>query len=151
MARPKILRGTYVNLLLGDGNVNPGPEVFTPICGITTRTFTHQVNTNDTFVRDCADPEDVPSRETMNTGEQWDLSGSGLLNRSDLERMQAAVGQVQNWRYELGQPAGDAVYGGYYAGAAKLTNLTITGDDGQHVTVDLTIVSEGDWAFTAVP
>lgn len=148
MARPKILRGTYVNILMGNG---AGPEVFSPLCGLTTRTFTHQVNTNDQFVRDCADPEDIPSRETTSTGEQWDMSGSGLVNRTQLAEVQAAVGQVKNYRFELGEPAGDLVYGGYYSGAAKLTTLTITGSDGEFTSIDLTFVSEGDWTFTEVP
>ena len=148
MARPKILRGTYVNILLGNG---AGPEVFAPLCGITTRTFTHRVNTQETQVRDCALPEDIPSRETINVSEQWDLSGSGLMNRTQLATIQAAVGLVKNWRFELGQPVGDAIYGGYYAGAAKLTEFTITGEDGAFVSMDLTIGSEGDWVFTVVP
>ena len=38
MAQPKILRGTYITLFQGDGATPT--ELFTPICGINTRTMT---------------------------------------------------------------------------------------------------------------
>lgn len=147
MARPKILRGTYVNVLMGDGG---GPEVFDPICGLTAKSFTHQVNTNDNAVRDCADPEDVPARELVATSEQWDLSGSGLLNRSQLDDVRQAVGVLKNYRYELGEPTTDEVFQGYWYGPGMLTNLTITGDDGDFVQVEMTIASSGEWDFEEV-
>lgn len=147
MARPDIVRGTYVNILMGDG---AGPEVFTPICGLTTRTFTHQVNTSDAFIRDCADPEDIPAREINPTGEQWDLAGNGWLNRADLEDVNAAVGTIKNYRFEIGEPAADQVYGGYWFGEAMLTQLQITGDDGDFAQVDLAFASNGVWVFQSV-
>lgn len=149
MARPDILRGTYVNMLLG--NEDGPPETFDPICGINTRSFTDQVNTNDVFNRDCADPEDIPFRELIATGEQWDMSGSGLLNRAQLAALQAVKGLIKNWRYELGEPTGDEVYGGYYGGAAMLTRIAVIGADGDFVQIELTVASNGAWTFTEVP
>lgn len=148
MAVPDLVRGTYLTLLLGDGAT---PEVFAVVCGLTTRSFSHQVNTNAAFIRDCADPEDIPHRRLTPTGEQWDLSGQGVLNRADLERVQAAMGQRRNWRYVIGEPVDDLVYGGYYAGRAMLTNLTITGGDESDAEVQITLLSDGPWAFVAVP
>lgn len=144
MAQPKTLRGTYVNILLGDGAT---PEVFEPICGLNTRSITHQINTNDDFIPDCTNPEDVPTRELTTTGEQWDMSGSGLVDRNNLADLQAAVGAVRNYRFELAEPATDAVYGGYYQGRAVLTNLQITGSNDNKVTIDLTFASDGVWTF----
>lgn len=143
MARPKILRGTYVNILMGDGS--PTTELFTPICGLTSRSFTHQVNTSDTFTRDCALPEDVPVRELISTGEQWDMSGSGLVDRNNLDTVIAAVTLIKNYRFELGQPATDLVYGGHFAGPAMLTQFSITGEDEGFVQVELTLASSGVW------
>ena len=148
MARPDIVRGTYVNILMGDG---AEPEVFTPLCGLTTRTFTDQINTNDTFIRDCADPEEVPMREVIASGRQWDMTGTGRWNRSDAERINAAQGVLKNYRFEIGEPAGDAVYAGYYAGEAMQTNISITGADDDFVTGDLAFASNGEWLWTAVP
>jgi len=148
MARPKIVRGTYVNILIGNGATL---EVFTPICGLTARSFTYQVNTQDTFVRDCADPEDIPVRELILTGEQWDLSGSGLLDRSALQNLNQAVKVKKNYRFEIREPSTDAVYKGHYGGPAVLTQLSINGNDDEFVSVELTIASAGEWVFTAVP
>lgn len=145
MARPKIVRGTYVNILMGNG---AGPEVFSPICGLTTRSFTHQVNTSDNFVRDCADPEDIPVREIIATGEQWDITGSGLVDRNNLEEVLAAVKAIKNYRFEIGEPATDEVYGGYWGGPAMLTQLSVTGADEEFVTVEMTIASSGVWTPT---
>lgn len=147
MARPDIVRGTYINILMGDGE---DPEVFTPICGLTTRTFTHQINTSDAFVRDCADPEDIPARELTPTGEQWDLAGNGWLNRADLEDVDAATGQIKSFRFEIGEPAADQVYGGYWFGQAMITQMQITGTDEDFAQIDLTIASHGEWAFQTV-
>ncbi len=148
MAQPKIIRGTYFSLMLGNG---AGPEVFTALCGITTRSFTSQTNTNDTFTRDCADPEDVPIRRVIPTGKQWDLSGDGELNRENLEALLAANdGQPHNFRYLFTEPAGDEVFQGYFAGAGVITSLKIDSDDGQFAKVSISIASDSDWPFTEV-
>jgi hypothetical protein len=148
MAQPDILRGTYFSLMLGDG---AGPETFTALCGITTRDFTHQSNTNDQFTRDCADPENVPVRNIIVTGVQWDLTGEGVLNRANLDAIQAADdGQPHNWRYLFTEPSTDLVYQGYYAGAGVITNFKITATDENFATISLTIASDGEWTFTPV-
>jgi hypothetical protein len=148
MARPDILRGTYVNILMGDG---AEPEVFTPLCGINARDLTDQVNTTDAFVRDCAIPDDVPTRSVIGTGRQWDLTGSGWMNRAQLADIEAAVGVVSGWRFELTEPASDKVYAGYWAGDGMLTQLKVTGEDGDFAKIDITIASDGPWEFTVVP
>lgn len=145
MAQPDIIRGTYFILALGNGG---GPETFDPLCGITTRQFTYQANTTDQFVRDCADPEDVPIRRLIVTGEQWSLSGSGSLNRADIEDIEAAKGTTKNYRFYWTEPDGDEVYAGYYEGPAILTNVTIDGNDDAYAQISLQIESDGQWTFT---
>jgi hypothetical protein len=148
MAQPKLLRGTYFSLMLGNG---ADPEVFTALCGITTRNFTHQSNTNDTTTRDCADPENVPVRNLIVTSTQWDLTGEGVLNRDNFDDIQAADdGQPHNWRYVFTEPADDEVYQGYYAGAGIITNLAITAADDSFGNLSITIASDGEWAWTPV-
>ena len=123
MARPAIVKGTYVDILIGNGAT---PEVFTAVCGLTTRSFTHQVNTSDQFVRDCADPEDVPHRRLTVTGEQWDLAGEGLYNRAQAAAIRAAVGTTRNYRFVVGEPAGETVEDGFYEGPAMRISPPIT-------------------------
>lgn len=148
MAQPDILRGTYISLMLGDG---AGPEVFTALCGLTTRDFTGQTNTNDQFTRDCADPENVPIRRIIPTGKQWDLTGEGSLNRANLATIQAADdGQPHNWRYVLAEPASDLVYGGYYYGSGVITNIKVSGPDDGFTTISITIASDSEWLWQTV-
>lgn len=150
MAQPDIVKGTYLDILMGDG---AGPEVFTPICGLTTRTFTDQVNTNDVFVPDCDDPEDLPVRRLVPTGRQWDLSGEGLLNLTMLAAVDAAMGVTKNYRFRVARPTGSDVGRGYYYGPAMLTNKQMGGStgDGQFASVSLTIASDGEWLWEDDP
>jgi predicted secreted protein len=148
MAQPKILRGTYFSLMLGNGG---SPETFTALCGITTRSFTHQHNTNDVFTRDCALPENVPVRNLIVTGETWDITGTGVLNRSNLAILQAADdGATHNWRYLFTEPSGDLVFQGYYAGPAKLTSFQITAEDANFANISISLASDGAWTWTQV-
>lgn len=145
MAAPDIVRGTYISIMVGDG-VTP-TEGFTAICGVTAKSFTHQANTQDEFTRDCDDPEDIPTRRVIVTGEQWDLNASGQHNRAQRALIEAAVGVSKNYRFVIGEPAGDAVDDGYYQGAAVMTNRTIGGDDGAMASIEVTLASDGAWVW----
>jgi hypothetical protein len=146
MSQPDIIRGTYFILAMGDG-ADP-TENFDPLCGITTRQYVSQTNTTDQFTRDCADPEDIPIRRLITTGRQWSISGSGSLNRSDVERILAAEGVTKNYQFYWTEPEGDEVYAGYFEGAAKLVNITIDAGDDQFAQISLQIESDGEWTFT---
>lgn len=149
MAQPDIIRGTYFSLMLGDGATPT--EVFTALCGITTRNFTSQTNTNDVFTKDCAEPEDVPIRRIIPTGKQWDLTGEGVLNRENLATILAADdGQPHNFRFLFTEPATDEVYQGYWGGAGVLTNLAIGAGDDEFASLSITIASDSEWTFTPV-
>lgn len=150
MAKPKLLRGTFINILMGDGG---SPEVFAPICGARVKSLNHVIETNDDYSRDCADPEDVPTRDVVPTGERWDMPFTGVLNRTQLEDMQNAVGVYKNYRFELAQPAADVVPngGGYWAGEGLMNSFNITGDDGANSTIEGSVLSNGEWVWTPVP
>lgn len=150
MARPDTLRGTYVTILMGDG---AGPEVFTVLCGITAKAFTDQVNTGDSFVRDCADPEEVPLREIIASGRQWSIRGSGQMNRANIGDIDDAVGEIKNYRFFIARKVGEVApkLNGYYGGAAMLVTKTINGDDGAYVGVDVAFESHGAWTWVDVP
>lgn len=147
MALPDVLEDGYVTIMLGNG---AGPEVFTAVCGLTTRGFTEQVNTADRFIRDCATPDAIPIRRLTKTGRQWSLSGSGYMARESLAKVQAAVGVTKNWRFMLGQPTGDLVFGGNYTGPAMVTTLTLGATEGDLVSIEISIVSDGIWLFAEV-
>lgn len=147
MAYPARLRGGYVTIMIGNG---ASPEVFTPICGLNTRSLTAQLNGNDEFIKDCADPEDIPVRAFLPTGRQWDLSGSGVIDRNNMELVLSSQGVSKNYRFMFGEPTNDKIFGGYWAGAGIMTNITWGGNDDAFATVELTIVSDNEWVFTEV-
>lgn len=147
MAYPKRVKGTYVTILMGNGAT---PEVFVPLCGLSTRSLTAQINGNDEFVKDCADPEDVPVRAFLPTGKQWDVSGSGVIDRNSIKSIIDAQGYTKNYRFMFGEPANDQVYSGYWAGPGVLTNVSFGGNDDAFATVELTVVSDGLWEFVEV-
>lgn len=148
MAQPDIVKGTYLDVLIQTA-VGP-PAVFEPICGLVTRSFTHQVNTNDVFVPDCADPEDRPVRRLSVTGEQWDLSGEGLFNLAQEEVIREATGVTNNYRFRVGRPAGSIVGTGFYEGPGMITNRTLGGNTGggEFGSISLAIASDGEWVYT---
>lgn len=150
MARPNILRGTYVTIMVRTA-LGP-PAVFTPLCGITTKSITDQVNTTDSFTRDCDEPEEVPTRNIIATSRQWDLRGSGQMNRDQMPLLESLVGQVEAYRFFIGAKEGedDPAFNGYYGGDAMLVTKTINGDDGDMVNLDVAIASDGPWAWVDV-
>lgn len=148
MALPDIIRGTY--FVLAKGNGATPTEVFTPLCGFTTKTFRGQVNTNDAFTRDCADPENVPIRRIIATGKQWSLTGEGQINRDNIGDIQGSLGEVDNWRFLWTEPEGDEVFQGYWEGPFMLVNFEETGPDDNFATFSVTLESDGIVAFTEV-
>lgn len=148
MSYADIVEGTYVAIQVEDPDA---PGSFLNVCGLTAHTYTAQVNTRDRFRRNCDEPGSTPVRSTANTGKQWDLSGSGLYNRSQSELVEGLLGKVANYRFFIGEPADDAVYSSYRQGKGKLTQLQITGGDENDVEVQLTITSEDEWTTVQVP
>jgi len=144
MALPAIMRGSYINIMIGDG---ASTEVFSIVCGLTTRTFTEQINTSDSFIADCADPEDVPIRRLIPTGRQWSLSGEGRYNRAQAALLRGAMGVTRNYRFDVAEPADDEVDAGYYAGPFILVNRQIggtAGESGEFSSSSLQFESDGE-------
>lgn len=150
MATPDLVEGTYVNILVESPATSDGSGTYVPLCGLTTRTLTEQVNTRDRFTRDCASPGSIPIRRLINTGKQWDLSGAGGYNRAQASLVGGLVGERRFYRFAIGEPADDAVYQSYFQGQARLTQRQITGADDDDVQAELTFASDGEWDETEV-
>lgn len=147
MAQPKILKGAYIDVLVGNGAT---PEVFTKLCGLTTKTFTAQKNTTDIFIPDCDDPEIIQSRYLNITGIQWDLSAEGLYNRAQGPLIRDLVNDLasSNMRFYFAEPGADPVDSGYFEGLGLVTNAQFGGATaGEYATISLTIASEGPWVW----
>lgn len=136
MTAATTLKYSEFKILLGDG---ADPEVFSPICGLTTKGFNYTTDTSSTNVPDCTD-EDLPSfSEKDIIAFSAQLSGSGVATRQSL-------GQLQDWmesgeRMNVKVSFADAPVGDpeVYTGPAVLSALNITANKGERVNVDITI------------
>ena len=152
MALPAIVRGSYLNIEVGDG---AGPEVFTMLCGLTTKTFDRQKNTSEHFISDCADPEDISDRFLITTGQQGTISGEGRLNRAQFDLVEDLYNSNgANMRFRVSEPATDNIADGHFAGFFIMTSLSYSGgdaSDGNHATASMTFESSGPITYVAAP
>lgn len=148
MAYTDKLKSTRVFIAMGDG---AEPEVFSPMCGITTKGFQQTRATSDTTDWDCADPDATPIVVRDVGAADWTISGNGLLHRPLLATVQAAFDSTlpTNYRFVFEEPVGDAVIDGYYEGPGIITDLNVTGTNGEYVNVSLTISAAGPKIFVA--
>jgi len=136
------LKSTRVYIAIGDGET---PEVFTAICGITTKSLQQTTATNDTTDWDCTDPDAAPIIVRDVGAKDWSISGSGLLARNKLADLQAAFdsGNPTNFRFVFDEAAGNEIVDGSYAGPGIVTDFSITGENGAYLQISLTIQGAG--------
>lgn len=151
MAYTDKLKSTRVAIMMGDGATPT--EVFSPMCGITTKGFQQTRATNDTVDWDCADPDATPVTVRDAGATDWTISGSGLLHRPLLADVQEAFdsGNPTNFRFMFDEPTGSEVIDGYYQGPGFITDLNITGNNGEYVNISITISAAGPKTFVANP
>lgn len=136
----------FVIVKMGDGAT---PEVFTIMCGIENISLNQNVQSNDVYRRDCAKPGVLPTRRNRPTGTSWDVTGSGVLNISEITRFKAALGTRKNYRIEFGKRDGTdtGTLLGTYAGPAMLLSFNHNvGDEG---TAEVTLAGEDEITWTA--
>ncbi|OGT55479.1 MAG: hypothetical protein A3E01_09225 [Gammaproteobacteria bacterium RIFCSPHIGHO2_12_FULL_63_22] len=150
MAYTNKLKGTRVAIMIGDGAT---PEVFTTLCGISTKGFQQTRATSDTTDWDCADPDAIPVITRDVNATDWSISGSGLLHRPLLATLQAAYDTTTttNFRFYFDEASGDEVISGYYEGPGIVTDLNITATNGEYIQISLTITAGGAKSFVAIP
>ena len=134
MAQPTTIKGQSITVLYGDGATPT--EVFTIFCGLTTKSLSEQVNTSDTFIDDCADPDAIALRVIDIQGYQWEISGEGLFNLDQRAALDTMLGLSKNFRFKLGTA-------GYYQAKGVLSSKSITGTRGERTTANITIQSDG--------
>lgn len=148
MAYTDKLKSTRVAIMMGNG---ASPEVFAPMCGITTKGFQQTRATSDTVDWDCADPDATPITVRDVGATDWTISGSGLLHRPLLADVQEAFDSADatNYRFMFDEPTGSEVIDGYYQGPGIITDLNITGTNGEYVQISITISAAGAKTFVA--
>ncbi|MBR0881846.1 hypothetical protein ABIF65_003361 [Bradyrhizobium japonicum] len=138
MAKPTVLPGTKLLLLLGDG---ASPETFAEPCGLTTKSFDLAASTNTTVLPDCTDPEAAA----------WEATDINALSASGAGTGVMAVEAFTKWNEWFLSAEGknmqiklDHADLGHYAGFFKLTSFKLAGTRGNKVTVDLSFKNDGE-------
>lgn len=154
MSVPSIVKGQYWDIAVDTTSLGlAGLTGWVYLCGLSSKNFTHQVNTNDESYRDCEKPQQVPWRVVNTTSQQKDIAGTGLHNRAQANLMRALIGKSLPYRFIEGEPGDDVVSQGYWEGPFVLTNWQEGAGDGANVSSQFTWVSDGqvDWIGTTAP
>lgn len=149
MAYSDKVKSTRVYIYRGDG---ADPEVFLPMCGLTTKGFQQTRATSDTVDWDCDDPDAPPITVRDAGATDWTITGSGLLHRPLLPLVQADFDETDpsNYRFAFNDAgtAGTPI-DGYYQGPGFITDLNIGAANGEYVNIDITISAAGPKVFVA--
>lgn len=145
MAKPTVIPGTSLLLLLGDG---ADPEVFAEPCGLTTKTFDIAASTNTTVIPDCADPEAAAWESTDVNALSCSGSGQGVMAVESFAKWNAWMlsGEGKNMQIKL-----DHAGLGHYAGSFKLTSFKLSGTRGNKVLVDVAFKNDGEVTWVDNP
>ncbi len=147
MAKAKTVKGSQLLIKVGDG---AGTETFSHPCLInSTRGLVATAATTERAVPDCDDPELLQWLEREKNGLSGSISGAGVLHASNYGDYFAWLQSKDTKNVEVTLNVSAANGGGKVAGAFHLTNLEISGDNGDFVTVSLDFLSSGQLVWTA--
>lgn len=145
MAKPTVIAGTKLLLLVGDG---ASPEVFGEPCGLTTKSFDMGASTNTTLIPDCDDPEAPAWEATDINGLSATGSGQGVMAVESFDKWNDWFMSAEGKNMQIKLDHADL---GHYAGSFKLTSFKLAGTRGNKVTVDLSFKNDGPVAWVANP
>ena len=146
MAQAKTITFGKTAIMLGDG---ASSETFAAPCGFTELTMTVNVETNNTNIPDCSDP-DLPSWLVSDiVSKQMTLQGSGVLDTDAMQTWQSwwfgdSAETNVRWFRDLTSAQG----GGYFEAPAILTAYEETGSRGQRWNASVSIALNGKPTFT---
>lgn len=136
--------GRLLLIKIGDG-ATPGPEVFTNLCGLKTRSFNMSANEVDTTIPSCTNPGG-PVQKTSRPGiSNRTFSGSGNFVKGTTST--AFLNKVRNSEAFNAQVVvpGD----GTYEGSWMVTDFEFSGDVEPNMEFSATFVAADVLEFTA--
>ncbi len=139
----------FAIIKVGDGAAPT--EAFAIACGLQDVNINRVANTQDRFTRDCAKPGSVPVRKIKTTGEQLDITGSGLIDKAQIGVFETALGKSKNYKIELYQDDGtdNGTLMGTFAGAFNLTAANMSVPREGVSSAEVTLANDGAWTWTA--
>lgn len=144
---PVFQRGVNFGLLAGDGATPT--EVFTPVCIATTVDFDRALDTEDVMMIDCANPQNIPVRQSTPKGQTWDVAFSGKCDFKRFLTIEANYNSFAPHNYQVEKYGTGANGGGIYQGSAYLTALKLTKNDNGMVSFTASLKGQGLLTYTA--
>lgn len=141
--QPTTARPGKMRILLGNGG---GPEVFTAPCGLTTKGLTITKNLEEVAIPDCDDPDAVFFMARDVSSLSASISGEGVMaaESEDVWNDAAFSTESVNARIEIEFSSGTRTI----AGAFHLDSYAINAQQGQRVSVSISMQSDGEFVST---
>ncbi|MFC3326208.1 phage tail tube protein [Mesorhizobium cantuariense] len=134
--------GRLLLIQIGDGG---GPEVFTNLCGIQTRSFNMSANDVDTTIPDCLNPGNTPQKTGVPGIKNRTFTGSGkFVAGSDQTSFMAYVTNATVFNAKVIVPGL-----GTFTGAWYVTDFTLNGEQEGTMGFDATFMAGGALTFVA--
>lgn len=137
-------KGRTLLIKIGDGATPT--EVFTVLCGLTSKTLTINNNEIDVTTADCADPGGGLWTEVMTGAKRVSVSGNGLFKD---EAAEAALNTLAMADNSIGNFQVIVPDFGTFQGAFFLSSVEYGGEQEGGVTYSLALASSGEITFTA--
>lgn len=141
MSRPTTMKGSQLVIELGDG-ASP-VEGFVAPCALNTKGINFTATPNEANVPDCDNPDAPLWPERTITTLSATITGAGTLAFESYDTWRAwfASGLERNVRVRFNVPDPND---GYYEGSFVLTTFNTTGNQGEFVTIDVEMQSDGE-------
>ena len=134
--------GRLLLIQIGDGG---GPEVFTNLCGIQTRSFNMSANDVDTTIPDCTNPGATPQKTGVPGIKNRTFTGSGtFVAGANQTAFMAYVTNATVFNAKVIVPGL-----GTFTGAWYVTDFTLNGDQEGTMGFDGTFMAGGALTFVA--
>jgi hypothetical protein len=146
MAQPVTIKGGKVIVKLSDTN---SPGVFTAPCGFTQRSITLNKGLEEVKIPDCDDPDQVDWLGRDASSLSMTVSGEGVMAQSSAEVWLDAFDSVDSWPVEV-----DVVFPSKtirWYGSMHLESVEIGAPNGQRVTCNVSLQSDGPMVRTVTP
>lgn len=147
MAQARTIRFGEAYILLQEQDT---AAAFVAPCGFETLTMTVNVETNNTNVPDCEDPDLSAWLETDVVSKQMTLEGEGLLDKDAMQMWQDwwLNGGEEPRQVRFFRDVSSADGGGYFQAPAQITAYSETGSRGARWRVSVTLALNGKPVWT---
>lgn len=146
MAQPVTIKGGKVFVLLGN---DADPIVYAAPCGFTSRTLTLTKGLEEVQIPDCDDPDKVDWVGRDATSLSMSVSGEGMMAESSIETWLDAWESVDSVpvKVEIVFPAKTITWTGFM----QVESVDATAPNGQRVTANISMQSDGEMVRTVTP